>query len=370
MVQWGLGAFGPELAEAFALSPVGLGIVLAASSLGNAVAHVPAGAVVDGVGPRLPLIVGGIASGGLVVMGGFADSVALLAAALFLAGVTAALVAVAGSVTVFEGVPARRRGLAMGMRQMAVSLGGLLAAILLPILGASGGVPLALGVCGVASAATAVVFGLVSPGHARRPGGGVRGAIRVFRAPGVPRLLLCGLLFMCPLSALLSFSVIALEDAGASRAAAGAAYAAITIAAMIARVGWGRVADSHHFGRRGTLVFVGLWSAAGGALAWLLWPAGSVAGVVLLPLFAIGALGANGVIHVMAGELAGPQAAGRAIGWSSTVLFGGFAAWAPPLGALADAGGFRLLWLVGAATSVAGALLARGLPAVGRPAPG
>jgi MFS family permease len=362
MVQWGLGAFAPELTERFSLSPTELGAVLAAASLGNAVAHVPAGAAVDSFGPRLPLILGGLGSGGLVLLGGLASHAALLAVALFAAGVGAAMVAVAGTVTVFEAVPRNRRGLAMGMRQMAVSFGGLLAAILLPALGSAGGVPLALGVCGAASAATAVGFGLVSGPRARRAGEGVKAALRVSVTPGVPRLIFCGVLLMCPLSALLSFSVVALRDAGAGRAAAGGAFVAITVAAMVARVSWGRLADTLRFGRRGALVAVAVWSAVAGIGTWFVWPLGSAAGIVALPILAVGALGANGVVHLIAGELAGPAAAGRAIGWTSTALFGGFALWAPPLGALADATGYRAMWLAGAVTSIAAIAVARTLP--------
>lgn len=363
MVQWGLGAFAPELTERFELSPAALGAVLAAASLGNALAHVPAGAVVDSFGPRVPLILGGLASGALVLVGGQAGHAALLALALFLAGIAATLVALGGTVTVFEAVPLRRRGLAMGLRQMAVSFGGLLAAILLPVLGAAGGVPLALGVCGVASAVTAVAFGLISIGRPRRSGGGVRGAFRVLKVPGMPRVIACGILLMCPLSGLLTFSVVALRDAGAGRAAAGGAFVAITLAAMVARVAWGRVADSPRFGRGGALAAAAVWSAAAGLVAWLVWPLGPTAGMIALPIFAVGALGANGVVHLIAGELAGPAAAGRAIGWTSTALFGGYALWAPPLGLLADAAGFRSLWLAGAAASVAGIVFARGLSA-------
>lgn len=368
MVQWGLGAFAPELTERFSLSPAALGAVLASASLGNAIAHVPGGAVVDSFGPRLPLILGGLGSGGLVILGGLASHAVLLAVALFAAGVGAAMVAVAGTVTVFEAVPQHRRGLAMGMRQMSVSFGGLLAAVLLPALGEAGGVPLALGVCGAASAATAVVFGFVSQPRARRAGEGIHAAFRVATTPGVPRLILCGVLLMCPLSALLSFSVVALRDAGAGRAAAAAAFVAITVAAMVARVSWGRLADTARFGRRGALVTVAVWSAVAGVGTWLVWPLGSVAGIVALPILAIGSLGANGVVHLIAGELAGPAAAGRAIGWTSTALFGGFALWAPPLGALADAAGYRAMWLAGAATSIGAIAVARTLPTRKTPA--
>ena len=73
----------------------------------------------------------------------------------------------------FHGFPPERRGFALGMRQMSVALGGLLAALLLPLAVHLGGVRLALGLSGVLTAVTAVVFALDTP----------RGPLVAARAP-------------------------------------------------------------------------------------------------------------------------------------------------------------------------------------------
>ena len=59
-------------------------------------------------------------------------------------------------------------------------------------------------------------------------------------------------------------------------------------------------------------------------------------------------------------------AAGQAVGLASTVLFGGSAIGAVPLGILADSAGYRALWPAAAVLTALGTILARGLP---RPAP-
>ena len=65
-------------------------------------------------------------------------------------------------------------------------------------------------------------------------------------------------------------------------------------------------------------------------------------------MLSFGALGFNGVLYLIAGEIAGAARAGQAVALMSTALFGGGALAAVPLGALADAEGYRSLWLAAA----------------------
>ena len=170
---WGLGALGPELQDEFGLSAAALGALLAAGFIGNAVILIPAGTLVDRIGPRTPLIVGGLVSGVVLVAAGLAPSAVLVGVALFGYGLTAAFVSVAGTVSVFHGFSADRRGMALGVRQMAVSAGGLVAAGLLPGLAAVGGVRLSLIVSGVLAAVFAAPLRAGEP--ARRAARGFRG---------------------------------------------------------------------------------------------------------------------------------------------------------------------------------------------------
>ena len=78
--------------------------------------------------------------------------------------------------------------------------------------------------------------------------------------------------------------------------------------------------------------------------------------IVALVVLSFGALGFNGVLYLLAGELAGAARAGQAVALMSTALFGGGAVAAVPLGALADAAGYRSLWLASAVASGLGVL--------------
>ena len=93
--------------------------------------------------------------------------------------------------SVFYGFPPERRGFALGMRQMSVALGGLLAALLLPLAVHLGGVRLALGLSGALTAITAVVFALYTPHGPLVPPTAARRVVapfEVLRAPGMRTL--------------------------------------------------------------------------------------------------------------------------------------------------------------------------------------
>jgi MFS family permease len=121
--------------------------------------------------------------------------------------------------------------------------------------------------------------------------------------------------------------------------------------------------------RRRTLCEVALVACGGALLYWAATGVGPGLELPVMALFAFGALGFNGVFYVIAGELAGPRRAGQAVGLGSTVLFGGSALAAVPLGALADVAGYQALWPVAAACAALGVLVARGLPEGAPPAP-
>ena len=84
----------------------------------------------------------------LLAIGGYAPGVAALGVCLLLSGIAGSLISVAGTVSVFHGFPAERRGAALGVRQMSVAAGGLVASFMLPGLAALGGIGLALVGCG------------------------------------------------------------------------------------------------------------------------------------------------------------------------------------------------------------------------------
>jgi len=269
-------------------------------------------------------------------------------------------VAVGATVSVFHGFPPERRGFALGMRQMSVALGGLMAAALLPLAVHVGGVRLALILSGILTAVTAVVFALdtprgplVPPEQARR----VVAPWAVLREPGMGTLLIVAVCYIMALDAVLTFSVPALRDAGASRGQGSVLFAGVSLSAMAARVAWGHLADAGGGRRRvATLRDVGILACAAALATWLVWPEGTTVRIIALIVMSFGALGFNGVLYLIAGEIAGAARAGQAVALMSTALFGGGALGAVPLGALADAQGYRSRWFAAAIASALGVL--------------
>lgn len=345
---WGLGALGPELREEFGLSAAALGALLAAGFIGSAVILIPAGALVDRIGPRTPLIVGGLTSGAVLVAAGLAPSAILVGVALFGYGLAAAFVSIAGTVSVFHGFDAGRRGMALGVRQMAVSAGGLAAAGLLPGLAAVGGVRLSLIVSGVLASVFALLFGFASPRgalHSGRSSGGRIDLRGLLATPGIRWVVTISAVHVTALTAALNFAVPAIVDDGASAPVGAALFGVISGSAIVARLAWGRVADlGGGVRRRATLRDVGLVTVVGALLYWAAGPIGPAAQLPAMAVFAFGAMGANGILYLVAGELAGPARAGEAVGLVSMTLFGWSALMSPLLGALADHAGFAVLW--------------------------
>ncbi|HVG89760.1 MAG TPA: MFS transporter, partial [Gaiellales bacterium] len=207
------------------------------------------------------------------------------------------------------------------------------------------------------TAATALWFAWLTPG-----GGGESRSLRLdgtLTAPGMRRLLLLGALYVFALGAALTYLPSAARDAGLGKAEASLLFVLLTVSAAASRVLWGRIADRGGGTRRmRTLADTGLL-AAGAALAMpLALHAGLAAASVAVLLMGFGAFGFNGVLYVAAGELVGPERAGRAVGIASTMVFGVGSLASPVAGLVVENAGYDAMWLVGAATSAAGALVA------------
>jgi len=228
-----------------------------------------------------------------------------------------------------------------------------------------GGVRLALIVSGVLAATFATLFGIASPRGALHvtPGGrriDVRG---LFRVPGIWRVVAISAAHVSALTTVLNFSVPAIRDEGGSAVVGAVLFGVVSLSAMTARLSWGRIADLRGgTRRRTTLRDVGIVTVVGALAYWAVAPASPWASIPVMFVFAFGAMGANGVLYLIAGELAGPARAGQAVGLTSMALFGVSGMVSPLLGALADAQGYRALWPVAAGFGLVSVALTLGLP--------
>jgi MFS family permease len=362
-LTFGLPAIGPQLRHTFGLSLPELGAVLTANLLGSGLALILAGVMVDRFGSRAAMLGGtAIATGGLVAAA-LASSKVPLFFALLVSGVGSAVVPVAGTGALLGVFPAERRGRALGVRQMAVPLGGTLAAILLPLLEAAGGVRLALLFGAGILSVTGLAFALVAGADAQPRAPSPRAFRTILGTPGMRRLLLVACFYIVVLQALLTYAVPAARAAGLSAFAASAAYFAVNLTAIVARVIWGGAADRGGGTRRvRTLVETGAVAAVGALLFALALHAGAVAVVAAAVVFGFGALGWNAIVYVTAGERAPPGLAGRSFALAATVVFVLASLCTPVLGAVAARAGWDTFWAATAVLAAIGAAIAARLP--------
>lgn len=356
LVTFGLPAIGPELREQFDLTLASLGVILTASLLGSGLLLIPAGAAVDRYGSsRLTLLGTGLAAGGLLVAA-FSPGAIVLGAMLFLCGVGASVIPIAGIGALFHAFEPSRRAWALGVRQMAVPLGGVLGAIVLPPIAHAGGARPCLLLCAAALATGGAAFarqtrddraGIGTPRDERGTAGFVRRLATVAALPGMARLLLVAALLIVVLQTVLVYAVPSARDAGLSRFAAGALFFVVQVAAGAARIAWGRIADRGAGTRRvRTLVDAAAVGALGALAFAAALHAGAAAVIPAAALLAFGALGWNALVYVRAGEMAPPELAALSVSIAATLVFTLSAVSTPPMGALASAAGWDVVWLL------------------------
>jgi len=379
----GLPALGPELIDRYRLSLGGLGLVLSATAVGMVLTLLGWGFLADRVGERPVIAIGMVigAVGLLVALAGSGRGV--LMAGLLLSGLGSSSVNAASGRVVLNWFPPSERGLAMGLRQAGVPLGGAAGAAALPAVALLGGVPAALlcmaGVYLLAAASAALWLrdapasgsvALSTSGDRDRERDRARDEPE--RAPGSPpgsplrdrrvwRLAaVSGLLVLLQYSVVAYLVVFLHQQRGMSLRGAAGTLVVLQLLGAGTRIGFGRWSD-----RRGDRIGLLRLIAVGAVGAFLLLGAVTYAPLpVLLPVLLLaGLLGLswNGLAFTAAGEVAGVARSGTAIGLQNTMVTAG-AALAPPIfAALVSATSWPAAFaLLSAAAAGAAALLLNG----------
>jgi sugar phosphate permease len=345
-VQLGLPAIAPALRDELGLSLAQVGVVLASVSWGITALLLVWGWLADRAGERLVVSVGLAGGACALAAGAFATTFGALVAALVVTGALAGCTSIASGRAVMGWFGRRQRGLALGVRQMAVPLGGVVGALTLPALAAAGGLKAALlalaGGCFVGALACGLVF--------REPQTSTREAVEAAPTPlrdaRMWRLAAASLLYVTAQAAVLGFTVLFLhEQRGVAAGAAAAVLAAIQVGGAASRALTGWLSDRS--GRRlplmrwiGVVTAVALVAVAGLAHA----PLGLL--VPVLVLAGVGSMSWNGLSLTAAAELTGPGTTGSALGFQQTAVAlgaGSGAAFAALVGATSWAAGFGLL---------------------------
>jgi sugar phosphate permease len=322
-VLFGLAVLAPELRDRYDLSLTQVGVVLGVSSVGAVLTLLPWGLAADRFGERVTGSVGLLGAGAAMVGVAYATDFGTLVLLLAVAGAFGASTNTATGRAVTSWFTRDTRGFALGIRQTAVPIGGLVAALGLPPIADSSGSRAALLVLAgfsLVAACLAAAWLVEGPVQEEEPG-----TVELLRHPvrdrRIWRLSLGSAALISTQVAVTGFVVIFLESQhDLSATEAGLVLAAINVVGAAGRLVSGVRSDRRGGSRvaliraiaAATAIAVAAAAVLAGATVWLLVPA-LVAGGGLSMCW-------NGLAVTAAVETAGPRRSGAALGVQQTLL--------------------------------------------------
>jgi MFS family permease len=374
--SYGAGAFGmlgisplsPSLVEGLGLTRFQVAFIVPSIYLAGLLFSLPGGRLADRLGVR-PAFLGGLALGAAgLLAAALAPGFLAFLACLFVAGAGWSVVNPTLGKAIMDVFPVRERGIAMGVKQMGLTIGGVISALALPAIAAALGWRYAMGTCALV-VALPVALGwyplgafragsrAVSPDHlagtgsswwwARRP------ALVIFFATGF----VLGMVQAAVLSYLPLFTIQAL---GFDKIGAGMLVAASQAGGAVSRLALGAASDRWFTGRRS------LWITGTGAVGaaifglYAVWPATAPLTAGLLAFATgVGAYGWVGIFFVISAEAGGPREAGLLSGVAFAAIVLGLLVGPPVFGLLLEAANsYTAAWAVFAALSALVAVVA------------
>jgi MFS transporter, ACS family, hexuronate transporter len=273
--------------------------------------------------------------------------------------------------------PMRERGIAMGVKQMGLTLGGVISALVLPAIAAALGWRYAMGTCALV-VALPVALGWYPLGAFRA---GTRTASSAHpagtgsswwwaRRPALVTFFATGFVLGMVQAAVLSYlPLFTIQALGFDKIGAGMLVAASQAGGAVSRLALGAASDRWFTGRRS------LWITGTGAVGaaifglYAVWPATAPLTAGLLAFATgVGAYGWVGIFFVISAEAGGPREAGLLSGVAFAAIVLGLLVGPPVFGLLLEAANsYTAAWAVFAALSalVAVVALAAG-PAIDR----
>ncbi|MFI1989000.1 MFS transporter [Actinoplanes sp. NPDC020271] len=330
------------------------GLFAAAPNFGTVFTLVLWGALADRYGERWVIAGGLTLTAGFALLAAVATGYPLLGAALLLGGAASVSSNAASGRVVAGWFPRSRRGLAMGIRQMAQPLGVAIAAVIVPPLAGHFGIPAPFVVAAVLTAllAAACAVGITDP---PRPPATAEPAPNPYRGNGfLARIHVISALLVVPQFTLATFGLVWLiTGPGWAPGVAGAVVAASQAVGALGRIAVGHLSD-----KVGSRVRVLRWVAVSGVVVMLAlaaadalhWPVAS--GIVLIAAATV-SVADNGLAFTSVAEAAGPGWSGKALGVQNTGQFLVAAAVGPGIGALVAAVGYPITFGLVALTPLA-----------------
>jgi MFS family permease len=353
---FGFPSLAPEIRDEFGLGPAAVGAIGAMSYVGALLATVPAGRITDRIGAvrmlaaalSLIAVAVGVAAG--------SPSAVLFFIGVALAGFGYGAANPASNVMAAGSVPRRGQAVVMSIKQVGVTVGGVLAGLTLPGLALLSSWRIALLLplvaCGAIGLA-ALPSALAEPAERTAPRPAAEwNAVTI----SVSRTALYGFVMAGVQISIVSYvSVYLVDHEHVSTAAAGIALALTMLGGATGRLAWGIVSDRMFDSRVPPLQL----AAVGGALGLLTVPlAGRVLVYPVLAFVGLCAIGWNGVYLTMIAESA-PTQVGRATGGALLYLYAGAIVCPPLFGVILGVrGSWYLVWTaMGVVVAIAAAAL-------------
>ena len=315
----GIAVLAPAIQHRYGLSLAEIGIVLSAMNAGITLGLIPWGFAADSLGEHRAIGLGLVGASLALGVAAAANRFALFLTALVAAGLcTSCVIPSSGRALMYWFEP-RRRGLVVAIRQSGGSIGGVLAALVLPPLVVVGGLRSAFstlaGGCLVAAAVGA--FWLAIPGGEH---GDADHAPAPLRDRRLWRIAAGGFLIFAAQAATVAYAVLFLHgQRGLSTGAAAGVLAAVQVTGAVVRLALGHWSD-----RSGDRIrpLRGLGVVTCVALVFLALSTHAPLQVTIAVLVVAASLtmGATGLLFAATAELAGRRRSGAALGFQQAIL--------------------------------------------------
>jgi sugar phosphate permease len=355
LVTQGIPTLGPFIQKEFNLTRTLLGIIIALINIGSVFTLAVAGKIVDRFGEKLAIGIGGTLVG-LTIMGMvFANTIYSVLVLVFISGLWYASATPGGSKAIMIWFPERQRGMAMGIRQTGIPLGGMLAAVILSPLATWYGWRFALFIAGFVAILGSAIWYIFY----KEPAEQNRTRNRRISSIGTPlsQILfnpnfICISLFSIALaisqSASISYLILfSMEVLNLSLATGSYLLALTQMAGVLGRIMWGVLSDRCFHGKRQIILAAILLMSAAATLMlaflshnspfWLI--------VIVIVLMGFSSIGWNGMFITYVSELGGHENTGSAVGLALTASQIGFIVGPPLFGLLVDiSNSYRVGW--------------------------
>jgi MFS transporter, ACS family, hexuronate transporter len=314
----GISPLSPSLVDGFGLGRLQVAFLVPSIYLGGLFFALAGGRLADRLGVR-PSLLGGLALGAVGLFAGACSPSFLgFLLCLFVAGTGWSVVNPALGKGIMDVFPPSERGVAMGIKQMGLTLGGVASALILPTVAAHFGWRAAIAAGALVVALPVVLTWrplapLATAGPALTPSGNALPMDWSWaRRPAVCLFFATGLILGMVQAAVLSYlPLYAVQGLGFDKIGAGLLVAASQAGGAASRLGLGLASDRWLGGRRSA------WVALTGALGCLIfaayarWSVSAPLAAGLLAFIAgIGAYGWVGVFFVISAEIGGRTQAG------------------------------------------------------------